>query len=166
MNLFIIAHPNLKNSNINKTIKKHLIKNKLIYNADILDLHETYPNFDIDFNKEKDRVLRADIIIFVFPIYWYSITPILKQYIDIVFKKGFAYGEKFELKGKKWIAWTSSGKTKEGYKNLDHSLENLLKHFELSMNLIKMENIGFINNYGANVENIKDNISTIEKIIK
>jgi|GEM_PF-2635833 len=68
-NLFIFAHPNLSSSNINASLKESITNNLEEYNAEILDLHEEYPEFKIDVQKEQKRILSADNIIFVFPIY-------------------------------------------------------------------------------------------------
>ncbi|MDF7675174.1 NAD(P)H-dependent oxidoreductase [Neisseriaceae bacterium ESL0693] len=47
---------------------------------------------------EQDKVLWADLIIFQFPIWWYSMPAIMKGWIDRVFSRGFAYsrGRKYE----------------------------------------------------------------------
>jgi len=165
-NLFIFAHPNLSSSNINASLKESITNNLEEYNAEILDLHEEYPEFKIDVQKEQKRILSADNIIFVFPIYWYSLTPILKQYLDVVLKYGFAYGDKFSIKGKGWIALTSSGKDKEGYENLGYSIEELMIFFELSMKYMKLNKLGWINNYGAKKDNIEDSLNDLKKYLK
>ncbi len=55
---------------------------------------------------EIDKVRRADLLLFQFPLWWYSMPAIMKGWIDRVFAEGFAYseGNEFEtglLKGKK-----------------------------------------------------------------
>lgn len=114
--LIIIAHPNYKNSTANKIIVDSLIDN--IKNYDVHNLSELYPNFNIDIKKEQDALVKADHIIFQFPFYWYSVPPILKQWIDIVLTYGFAYGEGGDkLKGKSFIVSTTTGTPLEAYKS-------------------------------------------------
>lgn len=44
-----------------------------------------------DVKVEQDYVLWADLITFVYPIWWSGMPALLKGYIDRVFTKGFAY---------------------------------------------------------------------------
>lgn len=55
---------------------------------------------------EIDKVRRADLLLFQFPLWWYTMPAIMKGWIDRVFAEGFAYaeGKEFEtglLQGKK-----------------------------------------------------------------
>ncbi|MFJ6698018.1 NAD(P)H oxidoreductase [Streptomyces sp. NPDC091272] len=92
------------------------------YRVDLLDLHAE--GFDPRMNeadqpdwsnREKPysaevhahmrRVLDADAIVAVFPVYWQSVPAILKGWIDRVWTYGFAYGRsKPRLAGKR-ILW-------------------------------------------------------------
>ncbi len=47
-----------------------------------------------DIEAEIEKVKWADLIIFNFPIYWYSMPAIMKGWIDRVFISGFCYGGK------------------------------------------------------------------------
>lgn len=50
----------------------------------------------------QDLVIWADEIIFVFPIWWWSVPSVLKNFFDCVFMQGFAY--KYEKGGKlNWL---------------------------------------------------------------
>lgn len=42
--------------------------------------------------REQERVDRADALVFVFPIYWWSLPALLKGWVDRVFTHGWAYG--------------------------------------------------------------------------
>lgn len=92
------------------------------YHVDLLDLHAE--NFDPRMtaadlpewgNREKTyspeteshmrRILAADVIVPVFPVYWLQVPAILKGWIDRVWNYGFAYGRsKPRLAGKR-ILW-------------------------------------------------------------
>jgi NAD(P)H dehydrogenase (quinone) len=59
-----------------------------------------------DIKAELNRVVWADLIIFNFPIYWFSMPAIMKGWIDRVFVSGRCYGgmrfyDRGGLKGKK-----------------------------------------------------------------
>jgi putative NADPH-quinone reductase len=92
------------------------------YRVDLLDLHtegfdprmnvEDQPDWG---NREKayskevrahmQRILEADVIVAVFPVYWQSVPAVLKGWIDRVWNYGFAYGRsKPRLAGKR-ILW-------------------------------------------------------------
>lgn len=61
---------------------------------------------------EHEKVKWSDIIIFVFPLYWWSVPGIMKNWIDRVFSMGFAYGHQgaASLKPKKgMIMYTTGG---------------------------------------------------------
>ena len=69
---------------------------------------------------EQDRVRRADLIVFAFPLWWGGPPAILKGWIDRVLSYGFAYidGERFEsgrFKGKLGLLCVSTGGTEERF---------------------------------------------------
>ncbi len=45
-----------------------------------------------DIAREVDRLLEADVVVFTFPIFWFSVPAILKGWIDRVFLSGPVYG--------------------------------------------------------------------------
>ncbi len=47
-----------------------------------------------DIVAELEKIERADFLLFIFPLYWYSVPAILKGYFDRVFVSGKAYGGK------------------------------------------------------------------------
>ena len=58
---------------------------------------QKYPNFDIDIEREQERLRRHDVIIFLHPFYWYSTPSLLKEWQDLVLEYGVAYGEEGTL---------------------------------------------------------------------
>ncbi|OGA80482.1 MAG: NAD(P)H dehydrogenase [Burkholderiales bacterium RIFCSPHIGHO2_01_FULL_63_240] len=67
-----------------------------------------------DIVAEVEKVQWADLIIFSFPIYWYSMPAILKGWVDRVFISGVCYGgtriyDRGGLKGKRAMLATSVG---------------------------------------------------------
>ncbi|KAH7078936.1 flavoprotein-like protein [Paraphoma chrysanthemicola] len=45
-----------------------------------------------DVKKEQSKLVWADFVILIFPIWWFSFPAILKGWVDRVFAKNFAYG--------------------------------------------------------------------------
>jgi NAD(P)H dehydrogenase (quinone) len=45
-----------------------------------------------DILTEQQKISRADVIVFVFPLWWFGLPAILKGWFDRVFLQGFAYG--------------------------------------------------------------------------
>ena len=86
-----------------------------------------------DIQTEVDKVLKADLLILNFPIYWTSVPAILKGWIDRVFVSGIFYGGKRfynhgGMAGKKaMLSFTLGGRDHMFGENAIHgSLENLL----------------------------------------
>jgi len=111
--LMILAHPNLGNSIANKTIAEEVSK---LDNIEVRDITKLYPDINIDAKAEQETLLNADRIIFQYPIYWYNMPPILKQWFDQVLTYGFAYGEgTYKLEGKEMMVSVTTGGPEEGY---------------------------------------------------
>lgn len=83
-----------------------------------LEQRESYKSgkFSPDIQAEIDKLKWCDVLIFNFPMYWFSVPAILKGWIDRIFISGFCYGGKRfydqgGLKGKKGLlAFTLGGR--------------------------------------------------------
>jgi len=67
-----------------------------------------------DILAEQDKVARADVVVFQFPLWWYGAPAMLKGWIERVFGNGFAYGDAamFEqglLRGKRALLSITTG---------------------------------------------------------
>ena len=137
--LIVYSHPNPKSFNhaILETIAGELKKKKKEFK--VRDLYKI--GFDPalsakdlssiqngavpkDIKKEQSYINKADIIIFVFPIWWSAMPAMLKGYIDRVFSLKFAYDITADgeitglLKGKKVFLVSTTGATKEDYEKM------------------------------------------------
>ncbi len=110
----ILAHGNYAKSIANKTIIEQL---KTKYpDATIRNITELYPDFNIDIEAEQKNLMEADVVLLQFPVYWYNMPAILKQWMDKALAYGFAYGENGDkLKGKTLIASITAGGRMEAY---------------------------------------------------
>lgn len=59
-----------------------------------------------DIVAEQDKLKRADLVIFQFPVWWFGMPAIMKGWADRVFARGFAYGP-----GRKYDTGMFRGKT-------------------------------------------------------
>lgn len=81
-----------------------------------------------DIVKEQQFVSEADLLVFIYPIWWFSMPAILKGWVDRVFSEGFAFafeGKKGPvglLKGKRAALFNTTGGsealyTQHGYRD-------------------------------------------------
>ena len=73
-----------------------------------------------DIVAEQDKLSRADLVIFQFPIWWFGMPGILKGWVDRVFARGFAYlaGRKYDtglFRGKLALVATTTGTSADTY---------------------------------------------------
>jgi glutathione-regulated potassium-efflux system ancillary protein KefG len=105
--LILFAHPLYEKSRIHKALKKAIPETSDIT---FRDLYELYPDFNINIKQEQQLLNDHDIIIWQHPVYWYSVPPLLKQWIDMVLEFGWAYGPGGgKLKGKYVMNVVSAG---------------------------------------------------------
>lgn len=120
----IVAHPRWRDSRVNRRI---LDAARSIAGVDVNDLYSTYPDFSIDVAAEQRRVARADLIVLVHPIYWYSMPPLQKLWLDEVLSWGWAYGHDGHALANKdlWLVASTGGPESsyrpEGYNQHDFS---------------------------------------------
>ena len=133
--LIVYAHPNQQSFNhaIRETIAEELGNNKREFR--VRDLYKSGFNpvlgaedfaemqkgsVSPDVRAEQDYIRTADIIVFIYPLWWSGLPAILKGYIDRVFTEGFAYritetGIEGLLKGKRIFLVTTTGASKKDY---------------------------------------------------
>ena len=82
---------------------------------------------------EQAKVAAADLVLFHFPIWWFSMPAILKGWVDRVFSRGFAYsaGRKYEsghFKGKRAMLCVTTGTASTLYEanGIDGDLHHVL----------------------------------------
>jgi len=137
--LILFAHPALQRSLVNRELIK-IFNNK--ENTTFHDLYEAYPQMEIDVVFEQDLLLKHDIIVFMFPMFWYSTPSILKEWQDIVLEHDWAYGSKGNmLKDKLFLSVLSTGGKaeayeKDGYNN--YTIREFLRPLEQMTKLCKM----------------------------
>ncbi len=87
--LILFAHPSLDRSEANRPMVEAV---RDLDGITLVDLYAEYADFQIDIDREQQRLLEHDVIVFQHPLYWYSTPAILKEWQDLVLEHGFAYG--------------------------------------------------------------------------
>jgi len=163
----INGHPNIDKSIANSQIIDYL-KGYYKENIQIKNLIKEYPDHKIDVEKEQEFLLDADVVIIQFPIYWYSLPAILKQWIDEVWAYGFAYGGVFKLENKHLIASFTIGGAVETYSPISynkHHIDTYLLHLQQSVEIVKMKYYP-VSSFGVEYQfkDALDNLNTIDDI--
>lgn len=105
--LIICAHPELQKSAANQALCKVA---KKLNHVTFVDLYAEYPHSKIDVQAENKRLQEHDILIFQFPLYWYSSPALLKEWQDVVLVEGQTYGpDDAILNGKKFLCAVTAG---------------------------------------------------------
>ncbi|KGN77481.1 general stress protein [Porphyromonadaceae bacterium COT-184 OH4590] len=139
--LIISGHPNLAQSHANKAILEEV--KHLLPSVEISRLDTLYPDFKIDVEAEQAKLAKADIIVWQFPVNWYSIPALMKKWLDDVFTFGFAYGtDDTKLRGKKLILSFTTASPEEAYQYggaQNYPITDFLNAFRQTANLCGME---------------------------
>jgi len=134
------AHPGQKFSNTNRAMMRAASQ---VEGITRVDLYAEYPRYNVNTDREQARLLDHDVIVFQFPLYWYSSPSLVKEWIDLVLEHGFAYGAGGnKLAGKTlMLAITTAGPqdayAPQGYQR--HTLRTFLTPFEQTARLCKMQ---------------------------
>jgi len=137
--LILFAHPRFEKSKTNRALLAGVDK---IDGVTLNDLYEQYPDFNIDVEREKELLVRHDVIIWHYPLYMYSAPAMLKQWMDLVLEYGWAHGSRGNaLKDKIVFNALTAGGARESYAINQHNrftLREFLVPFEQTAALCKM----------------------------
>jgi NAD(P)H dehydrogenase (quinone) len=120
--LLVLAHPRSGSLTARTADRARRRLERGGFTVDLLDLHTEnfdprmtledepdWTNRDKHYSAETEihmrRVEAADVIVVVFPVWWFGLPAILKGWIDRVWNYGFAYGRGTPRLGGKRIVW-------------------------------------------------------------
>ena len=110
--LILLAHPQLAHSRIGADLATaareagHAVR----------DLYALYPDYLVDVPAEQAALSGADLVVWLHPIHWYGMPPLMKLWLDEVFSFGWAYGPGGRaLAGKDLWLVTSTGGPEASY---------------------------------------------------
>lgn len=137
--LLLFAHPAQQHSRTNRYMIEAA---RRVPGVTCVDMYAECPSHDFDVDREQQRLLEHDLILFQFPLYWYSPPPIIKEWQDLVLEHGFAYGEAgTALKGKYWLCAMTAGAPQKAYSPEGRhrfTLRQMLTPLEATANLCGM----------------------------
>lgn len=111
--LVLLAHPRISESRANRVLADAAGE---IDGVEVRDLYAAYPDYFIDVAAEQRLLAKADVLVLQHPMYWYSCPPLMKEWIDRVLEKGWAFGRGgTALAGKGFLSAITTGATPEEY---------------------------------------------------
>lgn len=97
----------------------------------------------LDVAAEQAALLAADVVVWQFPLYWYSLPALMKKYLDDVYLHGFAYGSTgTALQGKRLILSFTAGATEAQYQYgeaMNYPVEAFLPPLRQSATMCSMQ---------------------------
>ena len=148
--LVLYAHPSQHRSEVNQPMFDSAGD---IADVTLVDLYQQYPTYQIDIEREQQRLREHDVVVFHFPLYWYSTPSILKEWQDLVLEYGFAYGHDGNaLHGKQFICAVSAGGAEKAYQTEGYNhypIEDLLRPLEQMASLTGMHYLPPLALFGA-----------------
>lgn len=138
--LVIFAHPHYQHSRVNRAMVEAL---QQMEGVRLHDLYELYPQFSIDVAEEQAALKRAHTVVFHHPFQWYGPPALMKEWMDMVLEKGWAYGEgATALRGKRLLSAITTGGPEESYHAKGYNrftISQLLAPFDQTAHLCGME---------------------------
>lgn len=141
-----------------------------LYDSDFFDLQIeqqhalTHQTFSPDITREHQLLADADLVIFQFPLWWYSVPGLLKGYIDRVFSMGWAYGGGQALQGKKVLVSLTTGAPEFAWTPEKRgTITDVFKHlFVGTFGLCGIHTLEPFVVYGAKRQSASDKAQTLE----
>ncbi|UUX51701.1 NAD(P)H-dependent oxidoreductase [Nisaea acidiphila] len=129
--LVLFAHPRTDRSVANTAL---IAAARTMPGVELVDLYGEYPDFDIDIDREQQRLVDIDCLVMQHPVYWYSSPALLKEWQDLVLEHGFAYGaDGPALQGKSLLQVATCGTDRDAYRKkgkYENDLRTLFSPFE------------------------------------
>jgi glutathione-regulated potassium-efflux system ancillary protein KefF len=111
--LVLTAHPQLEHSRATRALMQAglQLQTQDPTRVQVRDLYATYPDYSIDVAAEQTLLQSCQLLVWLQPVHWYGMPPLLKLWLDEVFAFGWAYGPGGQaLAGKNlWLAASTGG---------------------------------------------------------
>ena len=117
--LVLAAHPHREHSRVNHALLQAAEAEPRV---EVRDLYALYPDYLIHTADEQAALARARLVVWLHPIHWYHMPPLMKLWLDEVLAFGWAYGPDGDaLRGKDLWLVTSTGGSAESYRTDGHN---------------------------------------------
>jgi glutathione-regulated potassium-efflux system ancillary protein KefF len=121
--LVIAAHPDLGESRVTRALID-AARAAVTDGADLAvrDLYALYPDYAIDVAAEQAALAQARLLVWLHPVHWYGMPPLMKLWLDEVFSFGWAYGPGGTALADRdlWLV-CSTGGTEASYRHGGHN---------------------------------------------
>lgn len=150
--LVITSHTYLHQSRIIKHIENAI---KHLENVEVRNLEKIYGHNSAAFDiaKEKEVYKGVDRVVFLFPIHWFNITPMIKSYLNEVWTYGWAFGpDGHALKNKEMLIISSAGASQYTYSKqgiIESNIEEIFTPMKASALYVGMKYTSSIVLYDA-----------------
>jgi glutathione-regulated potassium-efflux system ancillary protein KefF len=139
--LVLVAHPDIARSRVNRALlaQARLLPDEQVQ---VRDLYALYPDYVIDIAAEQAALAGARAVVWVHPVQWYSMPPLMKLWVDDVLAFRWAYGPGGRsLVGKCLWLVVSTGGSAASYTHEGHngqSFESFLPAYRRTAELVGM----------------------------
>lgn len=107
--LILVAHPALQHSRVSRALMQAAAALDPARVA-VRDLYALYPDYVVDVAAEQQALQAARLLVWLHPMHWYGMTPLLRLWQDEVLTMGWAHGPGGQaLQGKSLWLVTSTG---------------------------------------------------------
>ena len=112
----LCAHPQLEHSRVTLALARAAGPADG-QRVELRDLYALYPDYLIDVAAEQAALAAAELLVWLHPVHWYGMTPLLKLWADEVLAFGWAYGPGgTALRGKDLWLVASTGGSEQAYR--------------------------------------------------
>jgi glutathione-regulated potassium-efflux system ancillary protein KefF len=103
--LVILAHPYPQRSRACAALVEAI---RDLPGVEVRSLYDLYPDFDVDRATEQAALERARLVVWLHPLFWYTVPALMKHWLDEVLVRGFAYGPDGSALAGKDVLWATT----------------------------------------------------------
>ncbi|MGG1519426.1 NAD(P)H-dependent oxidoreductase [Paenibacillus oryzisoli] len=149
--LVLAAHPSIEQSRVNKRWLAELRKHP--DQITVQELYATYPDHAIDVENEQNLLAEHDRVVLQFPIQWYSMPALLKQWLDDVVTTSWLFGTGGKaIAGTELVLALSIGGDESSYQSgglIGYTISELVRPLQVFANQTGMIFLPHYKFYGA-----------------
>ena len=82
----LAAHPQLEHSRVNRALMQARRARRAPARVEVRDLYALYPDYLIDVAAEQAALADAQLMVWLHPIHWYGMPPLMKLWLDEVLR--------------------------------------------------------------------------------
>lgn len=117
--LVLVAHPQIEHSRVAAALVRSARQAAAGgLSLEVRDLYALYPDYLVDAAAEQAALAEPQLVVWLHPVHWYGMPPLMKLWLDEVFAFGWAYGPGgTRLAGRDLWLVTSTGGSEQSYRS-------------------------------------------------